>query len=188
MSTLSVTQRRSKNGTNAQTARHAALARPASHRAHRAGQGLRAGAGHAACRAPSGRGQGGQVSAAEDPAAAHRAAQPRARSRKPASAQADRARRRLGHGQDLGPRTEGRRRALGLQAQGALRGRPDADSHAHAKAARAAHEEVDAVRALPHTHPAGEHLRAGEPLRRRHRGHDRADEGQRARAAARTCP
>ena len=112
-------------------------------------------------------------------AAAHRAAQPRAGPRQPPPAQARRPRRRLGHRQDLRPRPEGRGLALGLQAPRALRGRPDADPHAHAKAARPAHEEVDAVRALPHAHPAGQHLRAGEPLRRGHRGDDRADEGQR---------
>ena len=45
MSTLSVTQRRSQaTAPTAQTARHAALARPAPHRPHRRGQGLAAGA------------------------------------------------------------------------------------------------------------------------------------------------
>ena len=88
---------------------------------------------------------------------AHRPAQPRAGPRQPPPAQARRPRRRLGHRQDLRPRAEGRGLALGLQAPRALRGRPDADPHADAKAARAAHEEVDAVRAVPHAHPAGQH-------------------------------
>ena len=53
--------------------------------------------------------------------------------------------------QDLGPRREGRGLALGREAQGQLRGRPDADPHAAAQAARPAHEEVDAVRAVRRT-------------------------------------
>ena len=49
---------------------------------------------------------------------------------------------------------------------GALRGRPDADPHADAQAARPAHEEVDAVRALPHPHPAGQPGRRWRPASR----------------------
>ena len=79
-----------------------------------------------------------------------------ARAGQPQAAQARRPRPRLGHGQDLGPRPQGRGLALGLQGPPRLRGRPDADPHADAQAARPAHEEVDAVRDVPHAHPGGE--------------------------------
>ncbi len=65
--------------------------------------------------------------------------------RQPSPAQARRARRRLRHRQDLRQGPEGRGLALGLQEPRSLRGWADADPHAHAQAARAAHEEVDAL-------------------------------------------
>ena len=102
-----------------------------------------------------------------------------AAARRAQAAQARRAGRGLGLRQDLRPRPEGRRRALRQQAQGRLRGRPDPAAHADAQAARPAHEEVDAVRALPDPQPAGQPRRP-EPLRRRRRGD--------ARHAARARP
>ena len=93
----------------------------------------------------------------------------RAAARRAQGAQARRPRRGLGLRQDLRPRPEGRRLALRQQAQGRLRGRPEPAAHADAQAARPAHEEVDAVRALPDPHPAGQPRRP-EPLRRRRRG------------------
>ena len=96
-----------------------------------------------------------------------RAAHAQARPRQPQAAQARRPRRGLGHGQDVRPRPEGLRLALGRQAARALRGRPDADPHADAQAARPAHEEVDAVRAVPDAHAAGEPRRPRGALRRR---------------------
>ena len=61
-----------------------------------------------------------------------------------------------GHRQDLRPRPEGpwlaQRRTRTAPASRAARCR----SHADAQAARPAHEEVDAVRAVPHPHPAGQ--------------------------------
>ena len=94
------------------------------------------------------------------------------------AAQARRPRRGLGHRQDRRPRPEGLRLALGRQAPGPLRGRPEPDPHADAQAARPAHEEVDAVRAVPHPHPAGQPARPRGALRRRRRGHARGAEGQ----------
>ena len=89
------------------------------------------------------------------------------------AAQAARPRRGLGPRQDLGPRPQGRRRALGQQAQARLRGRAEPDPHADAQAARPAQEDVDAVRAVPHPHPAGQRRRPRGPLRGRRRGHAR---------------
>ena len=53
----------------------------------------------------------------------------------------------------------------GSQAQGRLRGRPEPDPHADAKAARPAHEEVDAVRELPDQDAAGQPRRPRRALR-----------------------
>ena len=61
-----------------------------------------------------------------------------------------------GTGKTAGPRAEGLGLALGRQAARPVRGRPEPDSHADAQAARPAHEEVDAVRAVPHPHAAGQ--------------------------------
>src|SRR5436190_1494022 len=71
-------------------------------------------------------------------------------------AQARRPRRGLGHGQDRRPRPEGLRLAVGRQGPRTIRGRADAHPHAHAQAPRPAHEEVDAVRAVPHAHAGGQ--------------------------------
>ena len=166
MASLTVTQLRSRNGANKKqldTLRSLGLRR-IGHKVEvkDCEQATR----DAARRAPPGRGRGGQVSPAEDKEeriGLHNLSP----ARQPASAQARRSRRRLGHGQDLRPRAEGRGLALGLQAPCALRGWPDADPHADAKAARPAHEEVDALRDVPHAHPAGQHRRTREPLRGR---------------------
>ena len=99
-----------------------------------------------------------------------RAAQPEARTRLAQAAQARRSRRGLRHRQDLGSRPEGLRLARRLQGARPLRGRPDADSHADAQAARPAHEEVDAVRAVPHAHPGRQPAGSGGAVRGRRRG------------------
>ena len=101
------------------------------------------------------------------------------------AAQADRPRRGLGPRQDLRPRPQGRRLALGRQAQGRLRGRPEPDPHADAKAARPAQEEVDAVRELPHHDPAGQPRRPRGALRGRRRGDPRDAARRRAWRSAR---
>ena len=199
-------------------ARHAALARAAPDRPHRRGHRLAAGARHAARRPPprqSSRARGVAVS----PAARSAATSPRSRrsraqriglhSLRPAPG-SRRPRKRVGRGegsgtgQDLGPRAEGLRLALGRQGPRPLRGRPDADPHAHAQAARPAQEAVDAVRAVPHAHPAGQHRatsrRASRPapsvtleaLRAAGPGHAQGDPGQdprarRARQGPRRC-
>ncbi|CAA9525903.1 MAG: LSU ribosomal protein L15p (L27Ae), partial [uncultured Solirubrobacteraceae bacterium] len=108
----------------------------------------------------------------------HRAALAQARARQPQGAQARRPRPRLGNRQDVRPRAQGRGRALGLQEPARLRGRPDAAAHADAQAARPAHEEVDALRALPHAHAGRQPAGSRAPLRQGRRGHARGDEGQ----------
>ena len=71
-------------------------------------------------------------------------------------------RKRVGRGEGSGiGKTSGRGHKgagprAGAKTQAELRGRADADPHADAQAARPAHEEVDAVREVPHAHPAGE--------------------------------
>ena len=113
---------------------------------------------------------------------AHRPALAEAR---PGLAQAER--KRVGRGEGSGTgKTSGRGHKgagarSGKKRRGALRGRPDADPHADAQAARPAHEEVDAVREVPHAHPAGQPARPRGALRRRRRGHPRrpAREGPR---------
>ena len=94
------------------------------------------------------------------------------------AAQAHRPRRGLRPRQDLRPRPRRRRLALGREGKGRLRGRPEPDPHADAKAARPAHEEVDAVRELPHQDPAGQPRRPRGPFRRRRRGEPGDPEGE----------
>ena len=115
-----------------------------------------------------------------------RAAQPEAEAGLETAAQADRARRGQRPGQDLRPRPQGRRLARGRQAKGRLRGRPEPDSHADAKAARPAHEEVDAVRELPHQDAAGQPRRPRGALRGRRRSDRRRRSRRRAWPSART--
>ena len=92
-----------------------------------------------------------------------------------------RPRKRVGRGEGSGTgKTSGRGQKgagsrSGAKSRGPLRGRPDADPHADAQAARPAHEEVDAFRDVPHAHPAGQHLRPGGALRGRRRGHARTE-------------
>ena len=57
-----------------------------------------------------------------------------------------------GHGKTSGRGHKGAGSRSGAKDRARLRGRPDADPHADAQAARPAHEEVDAVRAVPHAH------------------------------------
>ena len=84
------------------------------------------------------------------------------------------ARKRVGRGEGSGTgKTSGRGQKgygsrSGAKDRARLRGRPDADPHADAQAARPAHEEVDAVRAVPHAHAAG------QPRRPRGRASTRA--------------
>ena len=83
--------------------------------------------------------------------------------------QARRPRPRLRARQDLRPRPQGLRLARRRQGPRPLRGRPEPDPHADAQAARPEQEEVDAVRAVPHAHAAGEPRRPRGALRRRRR-------------------
>ena len=180
VSTLKVTQRRSRNGVRQAAARHAALARAAAHRPDGRAPGLASDPGHDREGPASGRGLRGWLTARAD-----RAAQPEARSRVAAAAQARRPRRGLGHGQDLRPRPEGLGLALWRQATRPLRGWPEPDPHADAQAARPAHEEVDAVRAVPDPHPGRQPARPRGSLRVGSRGDARGDERTRAWRAAR---
>ena len=152
MTKLKITQRRSSNGCQRTAARHPALARAAPHRPDGRARGHAAAARHA----PRVRHlvEIDEAEANDRRRRAHRPAHAQARPGLAQAAQARRPRRGLGHRQDLRPRAEGRGLALGRQAQGRLRGRPEPDPHADAQAARAAYEEVDAVRALPHPHAA----------------------------------
>ena len=174
---FSITQRRSANGTRPRQRETLRSLGPAGHRQERErpdGPQLR---GMIRSGRAPGRGDDEQASRRRSARGAamaeriglHSIAPPRG-ARKP--------RKRVGRGagiglrQDLRARLEGRGLALGQQAQARLRGRPEAAPHADAQAARPAHEEVDAVRAVPDAHPAGQPLRS-EPLRRGRRGHSR---------------
>ncbi len=157
-STLTVIQRRSSNGSNKRSWTHCAHSGCAAS-ATRCRSRTPAGARHAARGAPPRRSdEEGKVSPPDEARRASGCTASR-RPREPPPAQAGGARRRLGHGQDRGPRAEGLRVALGRQEPGALRGRADADPHADAQAAGPAHEEVDALRAVPHAHAGGQHRR-----------------------------
>ncbi len=103
MAELSVTQLPLQERRQRQTARHAALARAASHRPHGRRQRHRPGTWHVARGAPPRRGQGGQVSPARKDGGAHRAAllAPARGSRRP--------RKRIGRGEGSGTgKTSGR--------------------------------------------------------------------------------
>ena len=80
--------------------------------------------------------------------------------------QARRPRPRLRPRQDVRPRPQGLRLPRRRQGPRALRGRPEPDPHADAQAARPEQEDVDAVRAVPDAHPAGQPRRPGGALRR----------------------
>ena len=89
--------------------------------------------------------------------ASHRPPQPQAGPRL-----ARRPRKRVGRGEGSGTgKTAGRGQKgygsrAGRQGPRALRGWPEPDPHADAQAARPEQEDVDAVRAVPHAHPAGQ--------------------------------
>src|SRR5205814_2333198 len=99
----------------------------------------------------------------------HAPARPAAR-----GSQARRPRPGLRQGPLLRPRDQGPEVALGLAHDARrLRGRPDADLHAHPEGARRDLEGRDADRPVPHVHAAGQPEGARGALRRGRRGHPR---------------
>ena len=182
MSAVKIKQVRSANGTNPTQKATLAGARARPDR-----QALSSGRTRRSCRGSSASSRTWSRSTVADESRSRRAErafeeiglhnlQPKPGSR--TAAQADRPRRGLGLGKTSGRGHKGARVALGREAQGRLRGRPEPDPHADAKAARPAHEEVDAVRELPHQDPAGQPRRPRGALRRRRRGDPRDAQGE----------
>ena len=178
MASLTVTQRRSRNGANTKqldTLRSLGLRR-IGHTV--AGQRHPPGARHAARGPPPGRGQGALMSPAaeERDAGADRPAQPRARARQPPPAQAHRPRRRVR--EQARPPGAGRRAPARVRA---AKSRANFEGgqmpiHMRMRKLRGPHMK----KSMPfepfrtHTQPVNVVL-AGGPFRRRHRGHPRAD-------------
>ena len=106
-------------------------------------------------------------------------------------AQARKARKRVGRGLGSG---KGRYSGRGIKGQKSraglaqdarrIRGRPDADRHAHRQAPRKHVRGRDAHRAVPHVQPAGQRRLARGAFRRGRGRHARGAEGRRAHLEA----
>ena len=184
MADVQLKQVRSANGASARAARHPALAEARPDRPRVEAAPTPRSSGHAPHgRATWSRSRGGWPEPQSEEVGLHNL-KPEAGLAQ--AAQAARPRRRHRPGQDLGPRPQGRRRPLGHQAQGRLRGRPEPDPHADAQAARPEQEDVDAVREVPDPHAAGQPLRPRRALQGRRRGDARVAARGRPRQAPRT--